>query len=233
MLISVVIPAFNEEKSILTAIKSVQTSFYEVNHPDYEIIVANDDSTDQTAYLAEQAGARVVFSGKRNIGATRNTGARHAKGEFIIFMDADTVLNDATLKATITAINSGFIGGGALMAWDKNVRLTAHFSIMLWRIASKIFILPSGGYFFVKKNVFEEAGGFNEEFFVSEELLLAKELKKIGRLTILNQRITTSARKFDDYRIRNIAWFMVSSLLSPVKTMKDRTKLWMWYEHRK
>ena len=83
--VSVVIPAFNESKTIGDLIQRVQQRY-----PDFEIVVIDDGSEDNTAEAATEAGA-VVFSHPFNIGngAAIKTGIRAATGEIIVFMDAD------------------------------------------------------------------------------------------------------------------------------------------------
>ncbi|MBD3265330.1 glycosyltransferase, partial [bacterium] len=107
MLVSVVIPAYNEENYLPATIASIRQSFDALPHKKYEIIVADDASTDRTADLAQELGARVVYSGKRNIGATRNIGANEANGEVLLFFDADSLLNPNTLKAMFYALDEG------------------------------------------------------------------------------------------------------------------------------
>ncbi len=85
MKVSIIIPAFNEEASIGDVIKSIKTKY-----PDFEIIVVNDASTDNTAEIAEKAGAKVL-SHPYNIGngASIKTGMRVASGDFFVTMDGD------------------------------------------------------------------------------------------------------------------------------------------------
>lgn len=229
---SVIIPAYNEESFIHGAITSVQASFAELAPDDFEIIVSDDASTDRTALLAEQAGAMVVYSGKRNIGATRNIGAQSATGEWLVFFDADSVLNPGTIKEMLESIKQDFIGGGTPITWDQKVPFPARLCTQMWNLVSRLFRLPAGSFFFVKKEWFDRVGGFNEEYFVSEELHLARELKKYGQLTILRTPIQTSARKVFDYPMSKMVKFMLMSLFSPIKTAKNKDKLDMWYQHR-
>ena len=85
MMVSVIIPAYNEENTLGDLIKRIKTL-----HPDYELIVINDSSTDRTAEIAERAGA-TVFNHPYNMGngAAVKSGIRHAKGETLVFMDGD------------------------------------------------------------------------------------------------------------------------------------------------
>src|SRR5258708_36543092 len=86
LLISIIIPAFNEEASIGDTIVNI----HELNLGKYEVIVADDGSTDATARVAEAAGARVI-SHPYNIGngASVKTGIRSARGRVLVFLDAD------------------------------------------------------------------------------------------------------------------------------------------------
>ena len=83
--ISVVIPAYNKEQQIRAAIDSALRQSY----PPLEVIVVDDGSTDKTASIAEQAGAKVISQQNAGISAARNHGAAEALGEWIAFLDAD------------------------------------------------------------------------------------------------------------------------------------------------
>ena len=87
-MLSFIIPAHNEERWIRRSIAAIRTAM-EGLAESHEIIVVDDISTDATARLAELDGARVVRVEHRQIAATRNAGAREARGEFLFFVDAD------------------------------------------------------------------------------------------------------------------------------------------------
>ena len=92
MLISVAIPAFNEEKLLpqtLAAVEKAQTAFTERGW-ETEVVVCDNNSTDATAKLAEAAGARVVFEPVNQISRARNADGNAARGDWIVFLDADS-----------------------------------------------------------------------------------------------------------------------------------------------
>src|SRR5205085_9617055 len=87
--ISIVIPAYNEEALLAPTVRAVRESADATGVP-YEVIVVDDGSTDRTAEIARAHGARVVSVELRQIGAARNAGVKAAAGDLLIFVDADT-----------------------------------------------------------------------------------------------------------------------------------------------
>src|SRR5687767_4829611 len=109
---SFIVPAWNEAGLIGATLDAVHAAARALSEP-YEIIVADDGSTDETAVTAAQHGARVVTVAHRQIASTHNSGAREAKGEFFIFVDADTIVNETVVRAALDAMRNGAVGGGA------------------------------------------------------------------------------------------------------------------------
>jgi len=121
-MISFVVPAYNEEAFIADTLNAIHCSVRAVNEQ-YEIIVADDASTDRTAEIARSLGARVERVNYRQIAGTRNAGVRASVGEFIFFFDADTLFNPRTLRSALTSMKKGAVGGGAIN-WFKRTEAT-------------------------------------------------------------------------------------------------------------
>ncbi len=105
-MISFIIPAHNEEALIGATLDSIFACAKAAGRP-FEVIVSCDACTDRTAEITRQKGARAVECNNRQIAATRNSGAREAKGEIFIFIDADTLLTDAALRDALKRFQSG------------------------------------------------------------------------------------------------------------------------------
>ena len=99
-MVSIVIPAYNEENYLPRLLRSIQAQDF----PDVEIIVADADSTDRTAAIARSAGARLTRGGVPAVG--RNNGARLAKGDYLLFIDADTVIPTYSPRYALAAPNT-------------------------------------------------------------------------------------------------------------------------------
>ena len=108
-MISIVIPAYNEEMFLPRLLESIRKQTFK----DYEVIVADNDSTDNTVQAAINGGARVVRGGLP--AAARNRGAEAAGGEYLLFLDADTVLPDGFLEKLFKKFEDDYLDICTLM----------------------------------------------------------------------------------------------------------------------
>lgn len=111
---SIVIPAFNEENYLGNTLDSLRSGMSEISDLKGEIIVVDNNSSDKTAEVATAKGARVVFEPINQISKARNTGAKLAKGEYLIFIDADTQVSPELLGLVLKKLRYYNCGGGAL-----------------------------------------------------------------------------------------------------------------------
>jgi len=233
MLLSIVIPAYNESQNIEQTILVLREALQQAELESYELIVADDASTDGTAEIAGTLSAKIVPSGKRNIGATRNAGAAAAQGEYILFLDADTLVNRLLLEGLKRAMEKGVAGGGSRLIWSEPTHdFWGNLGMKGWVLISRIFRLPSGSFFFVRREAFEQTGGFDESYFISEEITLAKKLKRLGKVVILRETAATSPRKMRQFSRGEFARFILTSLLHPRHIMRNRNYLDIWYKRR-
>ncbi len=233
-LISVIMPAFNEERLIQRSIAAVRESFREAGWAAYEIVVCDNNSTDKTAELARSAGARVVFEPHNQISKARNTGAAHARGEWLIFVDSDTFLNAALLKGTIERFESGKIcGGGAVLRFDRsNLGKVASALTSFWNGISAFLHVAAGSYVYCYREAWKDVGGFSESMYAGEELVFSRKVKRWGRkrglkFKVLTEApITTSARKLEWYSTRQLLWHMMQTALPGALMRREACGLW-------
>lgn len=202
---SFVIPAFNEEEWIELCVSRIQESA-EQNGLDYEVIVVDNESRDETATVAQRNGARVVTESVRQIARVRNRGAHNANGQYLVFVDADTLVSPELVKQTMEAMQEGdVIGGGATVALDRDPGWNYELGLHVWNTISRRFRLAAGSYLFCRREEFVDLGGFNENLYASEELDLSIRLKRRGRrrgtkfVILEGHPVITSARKMDWY----------------------------------
>jgi glycosyltransferase involved in cell wall biosynthesis len=232
MMISFVIPAHNEEAVLGATLDALLTAARALKR-EFEVIVVDDASTDRTAEIAHQRAVRVVNLSLRQISAVRNAGAKAARGDLLIFIDADTLVSEPTLRAALAAIESGAIGGGARVKlepnaprWAKN--FTALIVILFFRLR-----WAAGCFVFARRDVFERVGGFDQEYFLGEELFISRALKRHGKFVIVPEPVVTSARKFRTYTPRDLLGALISLLRGGPKSWKSREAAPWWYEARR
>lgn len=105
--LSIVLPCLNEERTILQCIKKTQ-EVLEKHHIKGEIIVADNNSTDNSPLIAEQAGARVILVTTPGYGNTLRNGIKQAKGKYIIFFDSDMSYDPEDIPSLLGKLREGF-----------------------------------------------------------------------------------------------------------------------------
>jgi len=231
---SIIIPAFNEAAYLGDTLASVKTSQSVFLHRIGEIIVVDNNSIDQTAQIARQAGANVVFEPVNQISRARNRGAEAAKGKYLIFLDADTIISPQLLGKTLELLDSGkTAGGGTVLESSGTKLLRVKFLLRLWNFISRFRKLAAGLYLFCLRQAWQDIGGFDESVYIAEELIFSKHLKKWAKKHKMNFRILdipvrTSLRKFHWFHYRTIVWSLAVGLF--VKRNKNKCRL--WYERK-
>ena len=231
-MISFIVPAYNEEQCLLETIDALHQSGLALGKP-YEVIVADDGSTDQTAAIALQNGAIVVSVNHRQIAAVRNSGELASTGEFLIFVDADTLVNPEVVLAAVNAMRQGAVGGGAGMLFDDPTPLYAR---LMLRFVVRVFRwlgLATGCYLFCTRTAFDAVGGFDEKYYGAEEIVMSRALKRQGKFVILKQAVTTSARKIRTFPASEQMLFMTRMALRGTKALKQREGMEFWYAERR
>lgn len=230
-MISFVIPAHNEELHIGATIQAVNDSAQDVGEP-FEVIVVDDASTDRTATIAGNGGARVIHVANRQIAATRNAGARVARGDILFFVDADTLTNPDAVRAALRALRRGAVGGGCVFRLDGSLPLWARILYPVAVVLARLLKLVGGCFLFCTREAFDSIGGFCERFYAAEEAAFIRSLKRIGRFVVPRPWVVTSGRKLRTYsawRIIGEAWRW--SVAGP-ESYQQREGLEIWYGER-
>ena len=230
--VSFVVPAHNEEPLLASTLRAIHDAAAACR-VEYEVIVADDASTDRTAQVAADSGAHVVSVQHRQIGATRNSGARASIGEVLVFVDADTLINKDVLRAALDIVARGAVGGGAAVKFDGRVPLYARALLPALTAMMRWMRLAAGCFVFCTRSAFEAAGGFDERLFGAEEIALSIALKKIGRFVIVRQSVVTSGRKLRTYSGLEVLGIMVRAALTGGKMLERRDQMGLWYDPRR
>jgi len=231
-MISFVVPAFNEEASIARTLAALQEAATSLAEP-FEILVVDDASSDRTAGIAEHCGARVIAVSHRHIAATRNAGARAARGELLLFVDADTLVNSAVVRAAVAAMRAGAVGGGALVSFDEPIPAWARRVLVLLRFTMRTLRWAAGCFLFCTRAGFDAVGGFDQRFYGAEEIVMSRALKRVGRFVVLRESVVSSGRKMRMHSGREILATIGGLVAGGRRSLRDRRALDHWYRPRR
>jgi len=199
---SIIIPTLNEEKNIVTLLESLAK---QTDH-DFEVIVADCFSKDNTKTNAEEFSQKLtltIYSEKlKNVSAARNFGASKAKGEFLIFFDADSYVEDNFIKGIKERINKHNLD--MLTVWNrpKEKGFVGSLLLALMNFAMTIFqkIKPSanGPCIIIKKNLFQKIKGFDDSIVFGEdfEIIQRAAKQKVNFAVFPTPRFYVSIRRF-------------------------------------
>ncbi|MBK6605302.1 MAG: glycosyltransferase [Leptospiraceae bacterium] len=194
--ISVVIPALNEEKFLPILLESLKNQTFK----DYEVIVADAGSKDNTLEIANSYGARVVPGGMPGPG--RNRGAEVATGEFLFFFDSDVLLPNDFLEKAMTEMDDRFIDLATCeflplseLTIDKAV---FQLSNLIVKMNQNLNPRAAGFCIFINRRLFKRVGGFDESVVIAEDHDLVERASKFRPLRFLKTTsLSVSVRRLD------------------------------------
>jgi len=236
MLYSLIIPAWNEAAFLADTLQRVNAVIERLNESSRhsgELIVVDNNSTDNTAAIAREHGATVVFEPFNQIARARNRGAQVATGQALIFLDADTVCSYQLLAFVLDRLATGrVVGGGSLITPDREVAPAARQAIAVWNWLSVQAKLAAGCFIYCRRDAFQGVGGFSERVYAGEELFFSRAVKRWGRQHAMRFEIAridpvvTSARKLDWYSSLQLVQQMLLLLLPGAVFSRRLCKMW-------
>ena len=216
MSISVIVPACNEEKYLGETLKSIQRAkefLLEKGAVPTEVIVVDNDSVDSTSDIAQSSGATVVKEPKHNVARVRNAGASSAKGNVLVFIDADTIVPDELLWRINEVMANPSCVGGAVDTDYRPAKILVNVYLQLWRIVGKLAGMAQGATQFCRRDLFFALNGYDETLFMGEDVDFHWRLKRIakrqnGSVAFIDDlRVVPSTRRFDQWRLwRTLVW---------------------------
>ena len=246
--LSILIPAWNEADCLQETIERVGDALRanEADGLEWEIIVCDNASTDDTPQIARRAGARVTFEPERGIARARNAGARVARGEWLLFIDADSYPTPALVSDVCALVGEGgIVGCGATMrpiggTWWMRLKIQRD-SVLLPLVG-----LSAGVFLLCRQDAFRAIGGFSADLYALEELDFVVRLRRYGRARELDFRIlrehpvVTSARTKSGFVRMVVSYVLAFGLLlcHPLipKRLRPRSAwklLGFWYPPRR
>ena len=181
--ISVIIPCHNESATIKESINSFKAQTLKP----LEIIVIDDFSEDNSFQIARGLNVR-VFKNKNNLGpaATRNYGAKKAKGEILVFAEADGKYSKNYLEKIVKPLEDKTFGGvlsGRRIVWTDKKSVFVNFQNLKWEVVEKLNALGKReiiGAWAFRKSIFNKLKGYDERYWIGEDVELVGRMKKLG-----------------------------------------------------
>lgn len=240
-LVSIVIPAFNEENLLPQCIARIRAACDACASiaARYEIIVCDNNSTDATATIAAQSGCRVVFEPVNQISRARNRGASVATGAWLLFIDADSWPSPELIAEAATLLHDDrCVGCGSTIRivdgpwWFKAAWQSKNLSMRLLKWCP-------GGFILCRRDAFEAMGGFPLDLFIFEEAQFVKRLKTFGALRgqafriLYRHPFSASGRKGREYGFWSWMKTAVAIWWAPQRRMRDKAFARKWYEAKR
>lgn len=227
--LSCIIIALNEEKYLPKLLKSLKKQTFK----NFEIIVADYNSTDKTREIARRYGCRITRGGNYSVG--RNNGAKVARGKYFLFLDADSSLPRNFLEVNFKVFKESGKGTGTVPLKPLSERYFDKVFFKLYdywsRAMSRISPHCAGCGIFVKKDIFKKVEGFDERVVFAENHDFTRRAKKYGFIT-LPEYMYTSVRRMDkEGRLKFVIKYVYAGLYRLFK--QEITKEIFEYEFNK
>jgi len=222
--VSIVLPVFNEERYLESCLKTLRQIEYPKEK--YEIITVDNGSIDNSLYIEKQYADQALFLPDVNVGAVRNFGVKHAKGNALVFLDSDCLVPGNWLHQ----------GVGLLFAEEKhvyggnlNLREDPYWIEKFWLLDNNNDTVSQhdllGSCIFIRKDAFLDAGGFDESVTSGEDSALSKRLVDMGYKVIIDGRLgvvhlgnPTTVAEF----IKRQIWHSENYVKAITESLKDK-----------
>lgn len=218
-MISVIIPAYNEEGYIGRLLSCLKKQPFK----DFEVIVADGNSKDKTVAVAKRYGAQVVKGGSQSEG--RNRGAKHAKGETLLFLDADVTFNKNFLARCLLEFENKKLDLACCYFDTKDFSFEIRMVYETWNRGKYLrqnTPLPDGEgqCLWIKKQVFDALGGFDEKVRISEDVeFIHRAVATKYRFGMLETKFKPSPRRYQDVSIARV---ILGSFIGGVEQLVGR-----------
>jgi len=229
--VSIVIPALNEEAYLEATLQSVQSSISQagLEADQLEVIVVDNGSTDRTAEIARNANATVVDAPPGNAGSARNAGARNAKGEVLVFVDADTLWPSSLLQRVTAEMKVPGCLGGAVDPDHRPESILVRAYLRFWKAVGTFFGMAQGATQFYRASRFLELQGYDATYYMGEDAELYWRLKRLARSVgghvayIRDIQVVPSCRRFDQWPV-----WKTLLLTNPLTCVLFARRRWPW-----
>ncbi len=228
MKVSVIIPAFNEEKTISKTLETLAKQDYKEG---FEVIVVDNNSTDGTSRqamkFAKRLDIRTVMEKKKGRGTARATGANESKGDYIFYTDADALVPPNWISGVMKYFDDPKV---VAVSGPWRVEDVKGFTKFFLNNFQDIGVLPytlvtgmhwlTGFHMAIRKDAYKKCGGFDPDLNAHEDIDISERLRKIGKIAYARDVVVVqSGRRFKkglvrgllDYELSGIKFFLLGS----------------------
>ncbi|MBS3165708.1 glycosyltransferase [Candidatus Woesearchaeota archaeon] len=205
--VSIIIPAYNEEKYIEKTLQSIQDQTFK----DYETIIVTNGCTDKTEEIVKKKLSdtiRHLSLPKPNVCVARNAGALNAQGKILLFLDADTQLASDSLEKIKEQFTSE-CSVASTKSLPDTLKLKYQLIHHLKNAYNSFIYQGCSGVLVCRKDDFQNVGGYNPEIIIKEHHILTRALAKLGKYKCINTKVTTSTRRFKQWGLAKTAAFWI------------------------
>jgi len=226
-MISFVIPCYNEEKYIRDCILSIKR---ECTYTPHEIIVVDNDCTDNTVFIAMQEGVTVVSEKQKGVVFARQKGYEAAQYNLIANIDADSRLGFGWVNIAVFHITNPDVVAvtGPLVYDDVNKSMTIMTKLyyyLAWFSNNYIGVFLQGGNALIKKEALDRVNGYDTSIaFYGEDTMTAKRIAPFGKIKfVMKLKLFSSPRRLKDQGVLNTTWLYLSNYFSVTFKNKSQT----------
>jgi len=227
--ISFVIPCYNEEKYIEACVTSIRNDASKLNIP-YEIIIVDNNSTDQTYDIAASLGVRVIRETRKGVVFARQTGYENAKHNLIANIDADSTIPSGWTSTALRNIDKDDVVAvtGPLIYTDgsRSLRFATRFYYYLaWLSIHLVGVFLQGGNCMIKKSCLDEMNGYDTTIaFYGEDTMTGKRLSEFGKVKlVMSLNLHSSARRLHSQGVLKTTWLYLVNYLYVTFKSKPHT----------